>query len=603
MREPKLQGVGASGLGRIALGRVSLGCVVLGLAVPGCSTGGPTVRADAQRAEVSVSDSGDAAAGSDSAAPLLPPTAGLAHDLFVTSPRCGQCHDSAPGATANLDEQGRSVGLFSQWSATAMGNSARDPLFRTALANEIARAPAAAGAIASVCLTCHSPMGRHAQLRAGQATTLGLVYGSGPESDLARDGVACAACHQMAAAGLGQEASFSGGYQLGTQREIYGPYAAPFANPMKNMVGYTPVQGAHLQDSALCGSCHTLVTEALTAEGKGTGHKMGEQLTYLEWRRSAYSTEGGGTSPRSCQSCHMPDAQDDGKPLQTRLARKPNGSDFSQIQPRGPFSRHTFAGANTLLPKLLRQGRAQLNPQASDAALSQAEQIARDNLGKNAAALQILGLVAGQGTLDFRVRVTNLAGHKFPSGYPSRRAFLQVEVLDAAGALLWQSGQVDAQGRLLGPNGQPLPAELPGGPYHPHRAQISAADQVLVYESVMDDGHGVPSFDLLGAEGFLKDNRLLPIGHHDETTGPLSTVPIGVSDGDFAAGSDEVALHLTLAGKPAQVRVSLRYQTFGPRYLAEMARRPTAEAAALQAMVQTGNLSPELVAQGVAAVP
>lgn len=169
--------------------------------------------------------------------------------------------------------------------------------------------------------------------------------------------------------------------------------------------------------------------------------------------------------------------------------------------------------------------------------------------------------------------------------------------------MLWQSGQVDAQGRLLGANGQPLAAELQGGPYHPHRQQVLTADEVLVYESVMDDGHGLPSFDLLGAEGFLKDNRLLPIGHQDTTSGPLSTAPIGVSDSDFAPGVDEVAVHVVVSGKPAQIRATLRYQTFGPRYLAEMARRPTAEAAALQAMIKTGNLSPEQVAQVAVAVP
>lgn len=574
------------------------------LGAAGCSTGSQgRMGGDAQPAEVSDGAATDVAHGSSGLAPVLAATHSLAHDLFATSPRCGQCHDSAAGASANLDEKGRSVGLFSLWRATAMGNSVRDPLFRAALANEIARAPAAAGAIASVCLTCHAPMGRHAQLRAGQATTLGLVYAAGPEGDLARDGISCAACHQIAAQGLGQEASFSGGFQFGTQREIYGPYAAPFANPMKSMVGYTPVQGSHIQGAALCGSCHALVTEALTPEGKGTGHQMGEQLTYLEWRRSAYTTEGGGTSPRSCQDCHMPDTRDDGQPLHTRLARRPNGTDFPPLQPRGPFSRHTFVGANTLLLKLLRQGRAQLNPPASDPELSQAEQQTRDHLGQHAASVQVLAVQAAAGQVDFRVRVVNQAGHKFPSGYPSRRAFLHLELLDAAGAVLWQSGQVDAQGRLLGAGGQPLPAELPGGPYHPHRQQILAADEVLVYESVMDDGHGAPSFDLLGAEGFVKDNRLLPIGHHDDTVGPLSTAPIGVADSDFSAGSDEVVVHLPVAAKPAQIRATLRYQTFGPRYLAEMTRRPTAEAAALLAMLQTGNLSPEQVAQVVVAVP
>lgn len=111
--------------------------IVAALGAASCSTGNQGIlRADAQLAEAGDGSSGEIAQVSGSPAPVLPPTTGLARDLFATSPRCGQCHDSAAGASANLDEKGRSVGLFSLWGASAMGNSARDPLFRTALANE-----------------------------------------------------------------------------------------------------------------------------------------------------------------------------------------------------------------------------------------------------------------------------------------------------------------------------------------------------------------------------------------------------------------------------------------------------------------------------------
>src|SRR6185503_11500444 len=50
----------------------------------------------------------------------------------------------------------------------------------------------------------------------------------------------------------------------------------------------------------------------------------------------------------------------------------------------------------------------------------------------------------GGTTVDLVVRVTNLSGHKFPTGYADgRRAFLQVELKDAQGARLGLLGKYD----------------------------------------------------------------------------------------------------------------------------------------------------------------
>jgi hypothetical protein len=415
--------------------------------------------------------------------------------------------------------------------------------------------------------------------------------------------VSCALCHQVEATNLGQDSSFSGGYRLANARQLVGPYPAPFAMPMLNRTGFTPIEGRHVQDSALCGTCHTLVTEAVSGSGQATGHLLGEQLTYLEWRRSAFSTEGGGATPQSCQRCHLPDTRDDGAPLFTRLAHRPDGADFGQVAPRGPFSRHVFVGANTLLPRLLVQGRSLLNPIASDAALRDAEELARANLGTRAARLAVLDARRASGTLSFTVRVENLTGHKFPTGYPSRRALLEVRVLDGAGAVLFSSGGVDGAGRVVGADGQPLAAELRGGPHHPHRPRVSSASEVVVYESVLDDGAGLPSFELLGALGYLKDNRLLPHGHADTTTGPQSTQPVGVTDADFRAGFDDVVFEVPLAGVPVRVEARLRYQAFSPRYLDELLARPTPEATALRSLLTPALLAPESVAEAAAMVP
>jgi hypothetical protein len=565
---------------------------------------GPGPATDAGPSEQAGVDAGAPDGGDIAAHAPLAPEAALLLGHFATGRVCGDCHDAVPTATANHDEQGRPIGLYEQWAASTMANAARDPLFRAAVVKEMSRAPAAADAIASVCFTCHAGMGRAALLEGGAGAPFSLVSSAAGEGVLARDGVSCALCHQIASANLGTDSSFSGGYQLGTAKQMFGPYAQPFAMPMLNRSGFTPVEGVHLQSSALCGTCHALVTEALTPAGVGTGHRMGEQLTYLEWRRSAFSTEGGGATPTSCQSCHMPELRDDGAPLQTRLAHRPDGADFPPISPRGPFSRHTFVGANTLLPKLLRDGRALLNPPSSDASLLAAEARARALLARASAQVSVSGLVMGDAVARFSVRVENLTGHKFPSGYPSRRAFLHARVLDSAGAVLAEVGATDGVGRLLSRDGAPLEPELPGGGLYPHRAEVTSAATPAVFESVMDDGHGGPSYALLGAEDFVKDDRLLPRGHVDATTGPMSTAPRGVSgDSDFGPGGDTVAFSLPVSGTPARVEVFLRYQTMSPRYFAELLTPASPEATALRSMVRDGSLAPELVAQATGTFP
>ena len=76
------------------------------------------------------------------------------------------------------------------------------------------------------------------------------------------------------------------------------------------------------------------------------------------------------------------------------------------------------------------------------------------------------------------MRVTNLAGHRIPSGYPDgRRFWLNVEVEDAIGSLVYESGHYDATSATLFND-----ASLGGFT----RAQTplidSAANAVMVYE-------------------------------------------------------------------------------------------------------------------------
>src|SRR4029078_12539868 len=75
-------------------------------------------------------------------------------------------------------------------------------------------------------------------------------------------------------------------------------------------------------------------------------------------------------------------------------------------------------------------------PQELDAAIRET----RDYLGSAAARVAIDAPKVTGSTLSFDVRVDNLGGHKLPTAYPARRAWLHVRVTDEAGAVLFESG-------------------------------------------------------------------------------------------------------------------------------------------------------------------
>ena len=76
---------------------------------------------------------------------------------------------------------------------------------------------------------------------------------------------------------------------------------APFFGPMQLYEGYTPVYSAHMDESRLCSSCHTLITETADLSGNLTGQQFVEQATYHEYQNSSFPANN-----IKCQTCHMP---------------------------------------------------------------------------------------------------------------------------------------------------------------------------------------------------------------------------------------------------------------------------------------------------------
>lgn len=535
--------------------------------------------------------------------PAAEDAGGVFSDHFATGRVCAMCHSAAPRATALRDAKDRPIGPHDLWKTSMMAHSTSDPLWRAVVAAEVAANPTRRAEIETKCLRCHAPMASVQAQRNDQVPSRKeFLDGASIVAQLASDGVSCTACHQFLADGLGSDASFSGEFTLGQEGNIFGPHERPFAMPMFRHTGFVPTVGHHMRDSKVCASCHTLFTESLAVDGSFTGHSLLEQGPYVEWENSHYNDERGEASETaaSCQDCHVPTVDEDGSEIRTRIARNPGGRDFPPVRPRSPFGRHVFVGGNTLMPSILRQELADAG--ARDEVLGnfdRAIEATRRLLRESTASIAITEARQLGRRLEVTVSVENLTGHKLPTAYPSRRVWIRLTVSDAAGRVVFGSGQFDDRGRIVDLEGEVLSSELVGGPVELHCGQIDTPSQVQIYESVMEDADGGATYSLLRGARYRKDNRLLPAGWSREHRRGELTAPVAVeSDEDFAAGADAVRYVVDgLPGRgPFKIEASLYYQVLGARYAAELLTHEVPEMTRFARLYADADPRPEVLA-------
>jgi hypothetical protein len=511
--------------------------------------------------------------------------------VFSAASNCASCHQASVGAPGVMTHEGRDVSPSTGWAHSMMAHSMNDPYFIAKVVSEVAVMPHLAGVIEDKCTTCHAPMGRtHAhQTGIGLDADGNYRLATALTEMHAREGVSCTACHQIVDDGkLGTAESFSGAYRIdATLLTLFGPYPSPVTQAMQNQTQYTPAHGAHMSTSLACASCHTLFTPTVDpATGQFTGATFAEQSTYLEWRNSAYAP--GGSAPKECQACHMPSPADG---YATKIATRNGDSPPDGWPGRTPFAEHAFVGGNTHMLALLRDHRTTLGIEASTTVAGFDAEIAktRDLLENRTAELAILAPSAEGAEIEIPVRVRNLSGHKLPTAYPSRRVWLHLKVTDAAGAVVFESGRPDPNGRLSidTPHlaAECLAVDKPAGfdyasCYEPHRDRIDSPEQVAVYESVMGDVNGKPTYVLLHGAGYLKDNRLPPAGFRRAAIpadGTTAIVGVPDIDADFSAegasdgsGEDIVRYEVDTIGRtgPFTVEARLLYQSVRPTFAA-----------------------------------
>jgi len=456
---------------------------------------------------------------------------------FQHSDRCIACHNGL------VTSSGEDVSIGFNWRASIMANSTRDPYWQASVRRESMDFPNVRAAIEDECSACHMPVTHYeAKLRGRPAEVFPNIA--------AEDGVTCSVCHQIADRKLGTRASFNGQFVVDAPKSKqehpeYGPFEIKKGQQRimrTSSGGFLPTEEAHIRKSELCATCHTLYTTARGPEGG----ELPEQMPYFEWLHSDYREK------QSCQDCHMPEVKEE-TPIAKVLG-----------EPREGLHRHVFVGGNFFMEGMLNRYRDELGVVALPQELNRASRETVGLLQSKTAHIAIDRVFVNGGRLLAEISVENLTGHKFPTAYPSRRAWLHVTVRDRNHKTLFESGALHSDGSIQGNDNDMDPAR-----FEPHYTEIDRADQVQIYEPILKDHAGKVTTGLLTAIGYLKDNRLLPQGFDKSTADKdIAVYGAAMQDADFYDASDNIRYSIALGSGqgPFEVEAELWYQPIGYRW-------------------------------------
>ena len=469
--------------------------------------------------------------------------------LFTGSGNCTNCHQQM------TDAAGNDVSIDVMWRGSMMANSARDPYFRAAMRREVDDLPEYREFIEDKCATCHMPIARTSVVSEDGATAVfdqGFYHPDNYLNSLAMDGVSCTVCHQIQPDNFGQDGSFSGHYLIDTGRPagtryVFGPYSVTErrAAIMSGVSKFIPKQSPHVDQAELCATCHTLFTPSIDENDEIVG-EFPEQVPYLEWLHSEYR------ETHACQDCHMP-------PAEGGVILSTTGGET-----REPFFKHLFIGANTYILRILRKHGEELNVAASSQDFQLKVESTMGQLEQNSAEVAISNLEWQEQTLEVTVDLTSKVGHKLPSAFPSRRVWIRLVVTDEDGSVIFESGDYRQDGRINQNDN-----DLDPDSFEPHYQVITGPEQVQIYEPILGSTEGEVTTFLLRANGYIKDNRLLPMGFDKDTAGEAIRVHgRAVEDPSFQGGGDQVLYRLALenVSGPITVDVEILMQSIGYRW-------------------------------------
>ena len=373
--------------------------------------------------------------------------------------------------------------------------------------------------------------------------------------------------------------------------ELNGPLDDAFTYPMENALGIKPQYNKFITESKMCGTCHTInlpnigmnpadapfpiLTEVEPNPAlQPYGHTI-EQATFLEWQNSIFGvkTIKGKKNKefKSCQNCHMPggftslDGSIDIDQIVTKIATIQDftypqtenmaSEDSVGVFMRNNYKRHEHVGLNVFLLEMFDQFPDILGVKKTDYMTSadNGNRLAIENMvrqARNATVdleFKVKPTDNSTNSIDVDVTLTNLTGHRVPSGVAFRRAFLEVLVINNANnQVIWGSGRTNSAGVIVDANGNALSTELllDGKDYQKHHTLITSQDSVQIYEELNHNAQGEFTTSFVHRVHPIKDNRLLPKGWREssffEKQGKVIQQFMGATDpGEYTAKIDK----------------------------------------------------------------
>ena len=441
---------------------------------------------------------------------------------FAKVQQCKMCHSRTKNGQADP---------FLSWQSGMMSQAARDPVFRASLA--IANQDIEG--VGEFCLRCHAPRG-WLEDRSKPADGSALN-----QEDM--HGVSCVICHHLIDP-LSSEAKklikdVPPGYGnammvADPENTVRGPYS-----DSRGAMPHNTKKSEYHASSKLCATCHNISNPLQASDVKTQSpHTFGHiERTYSEWVLSDFAKQG---REGTCQSCHYEQVEGGGQ-----------ASRFGSLH-RQYFVQHGPVGGSIWVQDvtwLLWNGK-DMDRKAVEFGKQRALKLL-----KTASSLSIKSIKPGQAVL----RITNLTGHKLPSGYPEgRRMWVNVKYFNSSGTLLKEIGRYgNKKDTILG---KPIPTLL-----DPEQTEVYECLPAISEAQAKKYGKKPgKSFHFVLNDIIAKDNRIPPKGFKNSTFKEHLSEPVGAvyADGQYW---DDVPLKLPAGCR--KIVASLIYQSVSWEYL------------------------------------
>ena len=224
---------------------------------------------------------------------------------------------------------------------------------------------------------------------------------------------------------------------------------------------------------------------------------------------------------------------------------------------------HVFVGGDFFMQRMPNHCRDDLNVAALPQELTNAAEGTLAFLHLEAARIEIRDAGITSGKIRTEIFVQNLTGHKLPTAFPSRRAWLHFVVRDRDGKTVFESGALQPDGSIVGNDNDADKRE-----YQPHYHEITSPDQVEIFEPILGDSKGHVTTGLLDAVGYVKDDRLLPSSFDkNRAEKDIAVVGDAATDPNFTAGGALVRYSISPGNAPGPFHIEVEpwYQPIGYR--------------------------------------